>query len=140
MTGPTWHGSRTSARSSLPPGVDPGLEATAFYDPPIDHAPRADGKMNACLTYTNASHGAVVSVDVETGEVWVLDYLVVHDCGTVINPMIVEGQIRGGVAQGIGGVLYEHLVYSRTASRSRPRSWTTSCLPRPRSRRSRSIT
>ena len=96
----------------LPPGTDPGLEATAFYDPPVDHAPNAEGKMNACLTYTNASHGVVVSVDIDTGEVRVLDYVVVHDCGTVINPMIVEGQIQGGVAQGIGGTLYEHLVYS----------------------------
>ena len=96
----------------LPPGVDPGLEATAFYDPPVDHGPGSDGKMNACLTYTNASHGVVLSVDVDTGEVSILDYLVVHDCGTVINPMIVEGQIQGGVAQGIGGTLFEHLVYS----------------------------
>ena len=96
----------------LPPGVDPGLEATAFYDPPVDQGPHADGKINACLAYTNASQGVVVSVDVDTGEVRVIDYLVIHDCGTVINPMIVEGQIHGGVAQGIGGALYEHLVYS----------------------------
>jgi aerobic carbon-monoxide dehydrogenase large subunit len=96
----------------LPPGVDPGLEATAFYDPPVDQVTRADGKINACLAYTNASQGVVLSVDVGTGEVRVLDYLVVHDCGTVINPMIVEGQIHGGVAQGIGGALYEHFVYS----------------------------
>lgn len=97
----------------LPPGMEPGLEATAFYLPEnIDNFPNSDGKMNGCLTYTNSSHGAVVAVDPETGHVQVIDYLVVHDCGTVINPMIVDGQIHGGVAQGIGGVLYEHFAYS----------------------------
>jgi aerobic carbon-monoxide dehydrogenase large subunit len=67
--------------------------------------------MNASATYTNASHAAVVAVDIETGVVEVLRYLVTHDCGTVINPTIVEGQIQGGVAQGIGGALYEHNAY-----------------------------
>jgi carbon-monoxide dehydrogenase large subunit len=52
-----------------------------------------------------------VEVDPETGEVTILSYAVVEDCGTVINPMIVEGQVHGGVAQGIGGALYEHLAY-----------------------------
>jgi carbon-monoxide dehydrogenase large subunit len=96
----------------LPTGLDPGLEATAVFDPGVDHVPGADGRMNACATYTNASHAAVVRVDVETGEVTVLRYLVAHDCGTVINPVIVEGQVVGGVAQGIGGALHELLPYT----------------------------
>jgi aerobic carbon-monoxide dehydrogenase large subunit len=96
----------------LPPGMDPGLDATATYQPAnLDHVPRPDGRMNASATYTNASHAAVVAVDIETGVVEVLRYLVTHDCGTVINPTIVDGQIHGGVAQGIGGALYEHNVY-----------------------------
>ena len=96
----------------LPPGMDPGLDVTATYQPDgLDHVPRPDGRMNACPTYTNSSHAAVVAVDIETGVVEVLRYLVTHDCGTVINPMIVEGQIHGGVAQGIGGTLYEHNAY-----------------------------
>jgi carbon-monoxide dehydrogenase large subunit len=95
----------------LPPGIDPGLDATATYEPDVDHVPRPDGRINACATYTNASHAAVVAVDIETGVVDVLHYLVTHDCGTVINPTIVEGQIHGGVAQGIGGALYEHNAY-----------------------------
>jgi aerobic carbon-monoxide dehydrogenase large subunit len=100
----------------LPPGEDPGLEATAWYDlPGVDHVPRPDGRMNACLTYTNASHAVVLKVDVETGDVEILEYLVAHDCGRVINPTIVEGQIQGGVAQGIGGTLYEHLAYGPEA-------------------------
>jgi aerobic carbon-monoxide dehydrogenase large subunit len=96
----------------LPPGMDPGLDVTATYQPGnIDHVPRPDGRMNACETYTNSSHAAVVAVDTETGVVELLRYLVTHDCGTVINPTIVEGQIHGGVAQGIGGTLYEHNAY-----------------------------
>jgi carbon-monoxide dehydrogenase large subunit len=96
----------------LPPGEEPGLEAFAVFDPPVDHVPRADGGMNACATYTNATHAAVVAVDPDTGEVTVLKYLVAHDCGTVINPVIVEGQVQGGVAQGLGGTLLEDLPYS----------------------------
>lgn len=97
---------------NLPDEVDPGLEATAFYDPPgLDHVPDADGKMNACAAYTNASQAAVVKVDITTGHVELLDYLIVHDCGTLINPLIVEGQIAGGIAQGIGGAILEEFHY-----------------------------
>jgi carbon-monoxide dehydrogenase large subunit len=62
-------------------------------------------------TWSNAVHVAVVEVDIDTGMVKILRYLVVEDCGTVINPMIVDGQVHGGVAQGIGGTLFEHLDY-----------------------------
>ncbi len=97
----------------LPEGVDAGLESTAAYDPPdLDHFPDSRGKMSAAATWSNASHAAIVVVDLPTGIVKVVDYVVVHDCGTVINPTIVEGQIEGGVAQGIGGALYEHVVYN----------------------------
>ncbi|TWF95704.1 xanthine dehydrogenase family protein molybdopterin-binding subunit [Saccharopolyspora dendranthemae] len=96
----------------LPPGVEPGLEARAVYESTgLDHVPRPDGKMNACASYTNATHTAVVRVDPETGVVEVVRYAVVHDCGRVINPLTVAGQIHGGVAQGIGGTLYEQLPY-----------------------------
>jgi carbon-monoxide dehydrogenase large subunit len=83
-----------------------------MYVPPgVDHEPREDGRMNACPTYANGSVGAVVKVDLETCAVDVLEYVVAHDCGTLINPVIVEGQIHGGVAQGIGGALLEELPY-----------------------------
>ena len=85
----------------LPEGMSLLLEATSSYD-----APPGTG------TYTNAVHAAVVEVDPETGGVKILRYLVVEDCGTLVNPLIVEGQIHGGVAQGIGGALLEELVYS----------------------------
>ena len=69
--------------------------------------------MNAVATWANATHAAVVKVDLETGGVEVLDYVAVHDCGPMVNPPIVEGQIQGGVAQEIGGTLYEHMAYSQ---------------------------
>jgi carbon-monoxide dehydrogenase large subunit len=83
----------------MPPGMDPGLEVTARYRPP------------GTFTWSNAAHVCTVEVDAATGVVKVLRYIVSEDCGRMINPMVVEGQIAGGVAQGIGGVLFEHMVY-----------------------------
>ena len=65
------------------------------------------------VTYTSAVHVALVEADPATGAVRLLRYVVAHDCGTVINPAIVEGQIHGGVAQGVGGALLEEMVYDR---------------------------
>ncbi|HEV8310337.1 MAG TPA: xanthine dehydrogenase family protein molybdopterin-binding subunit [Methylomirabilota bacterium] len=81
-----------------PGPVAPDFEATAY-----EHQPT--------VTYTSAVHVACVEVDVETGAVRLLRYVVAHDCGRVINPLIVEGQIHGGVAQGVGGALLEEMVY-----------------------------
>jgi carbon-monoxide dehydrogenase large subunit len=86
------------APQHLPPGVEAGLDAT--YD--------FDGDEGG---WSQATHACWVDVDAETGQVKIDRYLVVEDCGTLINPAIVEGQVRGGVAQGIGGVLYEHAAY-----------------------------
>jgi len=85
----------------LGPDEEPGLEARGYYAPP-----RA--------TFASGCHAAIVSVDVETGEVTFEKYVVQHDCGIMVNPTIVEGQIHGGVAQGIGGALYERLAYDET--------------------------
>jgi carbon-monoxide dehydrogenase large subunit len=84
--------------AELPPDVGPSLEATVSYQAPP-------------VTWSNACHLCTVEVDADTGRVEVLRYVVSEDCGVMINPMIVEGQVAGGVVQGIGGVLYEHLVY-----------------------------
>ena len=84
----------------LPDGVDPLLDVTATYEPAIDTG-----------VYSYATHGAVIAVDPQTGQVEVLDFAVAEDCGTVVNPMIVDGQIRGGVVQGIGTALYEEIPY-----------------------------
>jgi aerobic carbon-monoxide dehydrogenase large subunit len=85
---------------ALPPERGaPGLEATEFYSPP--HASFASGV-----------HGAIIEVDVSSGMVSFVTYAAVHDCGRVVNPVVVEGQVHGGVAQGIGGAFFERLVYN----------------------------
>jgi carbon-monoxide dehydrogenase large subunit len=83
---------------NYPKGLEPGLEASAFFDPPN-------------FVYPFGAHVAVVGVDVETGEVRLLRYVAVDDCGKVINPVIVEGQIHGGIVQGVGQALWEGAVY-----------------------------
>jgi aerobic carbon-monoxide dehydrogenase large subunit len=88
-------------RTDRPPveeGDEPGLEATDYYSP-------------LRSTFANGAHAAIVETDPETADVKILRYGVVHDCGTLINPRIVDGQIHGGVAQGVGGALYERIVY-----------------------------
>jgi len=85
-------------RGAVRPGSEPGLEATAYFGP--DRGSTANGV-----------HAMLVEVDAETAQVEIKRYVVVHDCGRVINPMIVEGQIQGGVAHGIGNAFYEQLVY-----------------------------
>ena len=68
------------------------------------------------VTFAHAVHVAVVDVDPETGAVKLIRYVVAHDCGRVVNPMLVDGQIHGGVAQGIGGGLYEAMRYDEAGS------------------------
>jgi carbon-monoxide dehydrogenase large subunit len=82
----------------LAEGQHPGLEATDYYSPP-------------CATWANGVHGAIVEVDPELCQVKVLKYVCIHDCGNMINPAIVEGQVMGGIAQGFGGALYERIEY-----------------------------
>lgn len=82
----------------LPEEMEPGLEETAFYDP-------------ANFVFPFGAHACVVDVDVETGKVRVVRYLAVDDCGPAINPMLIDGQVHGGIAQAIGQALYEQVVY-----------------------------
>lgn len=84
----------------LPDGVEPMLEVTDAYQPEVDTG-----------AYSYATHVAVVEVDTDTGDVRLLDYVVAEDCGRVVNPLIVDGQIHGGVAQGIGSALLEEFTY-----------------------------
>ncbi|MGQ0548672.1 MAG: aerobic carbon-monoxide dehydrogenase large subunit [Armatimonadota bacterium] len=76
----------------------PGLEASRYFAPPQG-------------TFASGCHAAIIDIDRGTGAIRIEKYVVVHDCGKIINPLIVEGQIRGGVAQGIGGAFYEKLIY-----------------------------
>jgi carbon-monoxide dehydrogenase large subunit len=92
--------------------AEPPLEVTRAYRPDNVRLTRDEsGRTQPYPTYSNAVHGAVVEVDVETGKVDVRRYAVVHDCGTMINPDLVEGQMQGAVAMGIGGALSEELRY-----------------------------
>ena len=84
--------------SNLPEGMEPGLEATTYYDPPN-------------FTFPFGTHVAEVEVEPETGTVEIIRYSACDDCGRQINPMIVEGQLHGGITQGIGQALYETAVY-----------------------------
>ncbi len=87
-----------AAYTNLPKGMEPGMEATHYYDPPN-------------LTFPFGSYICVVDIDRGTGEVKVRRFLAVDDCGNIINPMIVDGQIHGGLAQGVGPALYEEIGY-----------------------------
>ena len=82
----------------VPEGGSPGLESRDYYSPPR-------------CTFASGMHAAIVEIDPDTSEITIVRYCVVHDCGTLINPMIVTGQVHGGVAQGIAGALYETLDY-----------------------------
>lgn len=88
----------------LPAGVEPGLEVTRRFMPPEPGS------------FASAVHAAHVELDPLTGAIRLLRYVVVEDCGRVVNPMIVDGQVQGGVAQGIGGALLEHLVYDENGT------------------------
>ncbi len=83
---------------NMPEGMEPGLEASAFYDPPN-------------FTFPFGAHIAVVEVDADTGRIDLQQYYAVDDCGAQINPMIVEGQVHGGIVQGVGPALWEGVVY-----------------------------
>ncbi len=85
-------------RGAVAPGTEPGLEATRYFGPPIGAT-------------ASGAHAMIVEVDPETLMIDIRRYAVVHDCGTVINPLILAGQIHGGVAQGIGNAFYEKLVF-----------------------------
>ncbi|MEV0821296.1 aerobic carbon-monoxide dehydrogenase large subunit [Nonomuraea rubra] len=93
-------GAAAPDRPPVAEGEEPGLEGRGYYSP-------------IRSTFAAGMHAAIVETDPDTAEIRVLRYAVVHDCGRLINPMIVEGQIHGGVAQGIGGALYERMVYDQ---------------------------
>jgi carbon-monoxide dehydrogenase large subunit len=85
-------------RGAVKPGSEPGLEATRYF------GPYRGATASGC-------HACILEVDPETMNVEILKYVVVHDCGVVLNPLLVDGQVHGGVAQGIGNAFYEQLVY-----------------------------
>ncbi len=87
---------------ALPSGITPGLEAEASFQPEN-------------VTYANGAHAAEVEIDPDTGGIRILRYVVVHDSGRLINPMIVDGQVCGGVTNGLGNALFEHMMFDEDA-------------------------
>ncbi|MEQ9811925.1 MAG: xanthine dehydrogenase family protein molybdopterin-binding subunit [Azospirillaceae bacterium] len=108
-----YHGARLPADHS----IEPGLESTIFHDPDDSNDP-------------SAMHLAVVEVDPRTGRVAVRRYVTVDDCGTVINPMIVEGQVHGGLAQGLGQALMENVVYDPASGQLLSGTFMDYAMPR----------
>ncbi|MBL8378889.1 MAG: xanthine dehydrogenase family protein molybdopterin-binding subunit [Burkholderiales bacterium] len=106
----------TSAHS-LPPGMEPVLHENAFFDP-------------SNLTWSNGAQACEVEIDPATGETRLMSYVVVDDVGTVINPMVVEGQVHGAIAQGIGQALYEAAAYDRLTGQLYSGSFMDYTLPR----------
>jgi CO/xanthine dehydrogenase Mo-binding subunit len=95
----------------LPPGEEPGLEARCGYQNPLARPVDAERRVPSQLVFSNAAHLCLVEVDPRTGFVRLLRYVVVHDCGRELNPLIVEGMVHGATAHGIGAALYEEFRY-----------------------------
>jgi carbon-monoxide dehydrogenase large subunit len=83
-----------------PQGVDAGLEEAFYWEPPT-------------VTWSNATHLALVEVDIASGRIEIEQYVVAHDCGVIVNPMLADGQVVGGTVQGLGGALLEEFVYDK---------------------------
>jgi len=92
------HAARPGWDNGRPPGVEAGLQETYYFEPPT-------------VTWAYASHAAIVEVDIETGRVAIERYVVSHDCGVLVNPLLAEAQIVGGVVQGLGGATFEAIAY-----------------------------
>jgi aerobic carbon-monoxide dehydrogenase large subunit len=92
-----------AAYTNNPPGLEPGLEATDYYDPPN-------------LTFPFGSYICVVDIDAGTGEVKIRRFVAVDDCGNIINPLVVEGQIHGGLTMGLAPALYEEIIYDENGT------------------------
>jgi 2-furoyl-CoA dehydrogenase large subunit len=120
--GKAWHGEEAvSVRrlagiahwhpDALPEGVEPGVHETAYYSAPNLAPPDDDDRVASSAAHGFLVDVAVVEVDPDTGAVHVEDYVSVHDAGRLLNPLIVEGQVRGGFAHGVGAALFERIVY-----------------------------
>ncbi|WP_409305600.1 xanthine dehydrogenase family protein molybdopterin-binding subunit [Peribacillus sp. SCS-155] len=96
---------------SLPEGMQPGIYETYYYTAKIAEPPDENELINSSITYGFVADLVTVEIDPDTGEVTILDYVTIHDAGKLLNPMIVDGQIFGGLVHGLGGALYEELAY-----------------------------
>lgn len=98
---------------SLPEGMEPGVYETYYYTANIAEPPDENDLINSSVTYGFVADMVTVEIDPDTAEVKIIDYFTVHDAGKLLNPLIVDGQIMGGLAHGLGGALYEELAYDK---------------------------
>jgi len=96
---------------SLPPGMEPGLQATAYFAAPNLEPPTGEDRVASSAAHGFIVDVAVVEVDRDTGTVEVLDYVTVHDAGRLLNPLLADGQVRGGLAHGVGAALFERVAH-----------------------------
>ncbi|WP_102347239.1 xanthine dehydrogenase family protein molybdopterin-binding subunit [Bacillus sp. Marseille-P3661] len=96
---------------SLPDGMEPGIYETYYYTAKVAEAPDENDMINSSVTYGFVADMVTVEIDQDTAEVKIIDYVTIHDAGKLLNPLIVDGQIMGGLAHGLGGALYEELAY-----------------------------
>lgn len=105
----------------LPQEFEPGLEATSYFRPPsVSNIPDEHGHMNRCTAYSSGAVATVVELVRETGEIKLKKLLAVVDCGKVVNPALVSGQVIGGVIQGLGSSIYEEVVYNEDGIQLNP--------------------
>jgi carbon-monoxide dehydrogenase large subunit len=100
----------------LPSGLRPGIEESSYYlSPNAKFLPDEKGRLNLYPSYTSGAYAVIVELDPETGKITIVKQVYVSDCGNIINPLLLDGQLTGGLAQGIGGALFEELVYDKDA-------------------------
>ncbi len=97
--------------ADMPKGIEAGIHETCYFTLPQVSAPSVDDRINSSAVYGFLIDIVKLAVDIETGQIRILDYTTVHDAGTLLNPLLAQGQIYGGIAFGIGSALYEELVY-----------------------------
>ena len=98
-------------QGELPEGMEPGIHASYTYNFPVSKAPDDKDRVNSSVTYGFIADLACVEIDPQTGQVEIKKYITVHDCGRILNPMLVEGQIYGSFVHGLGGAFYEEMAY-----------------------------
>lgn len=98
-------------QGELPEGMEPGIHASYTYNFPVSKAPDDKDRVDSSVTYGFIADLACVEIDPQTGQVEIKKYITVHDCGSILNPMLVEGQIYGSFVHGLGGAFYEEMVY-----------------------------
>ena len=98
-------------QGELPEGMEPGIHASYTYNFPVSKAPDDKDRVDSSVTYGFIADLACVEIDPQTGQVEIKKYITVHDCGRILNPMLVEGQIYGSFVHGLGGAFYEEMAY-----------------------------